>query len=172
MRDLKINNPIGGEIITPNDVKNYVRIDTDFDDSLITYLIIAARIQAESYISRDIVAKSRTYFLSEVGACQQFALPFPPIDEIVSVKSGDKDLEYDKIGLEDIHIKLKERVDIKNVTIVYTTLGMNTEALRVGILQIVSTNYDNRSDFVSNKVQVNMCNSATMILNPHKLLYI
>ena len=66
MRQIKINSTTGSEIITTNDVKNFVRIDTSADDALIGTMITAARIAAENFMSRDIVAKTRTYYLPSV----------------------------------------------------------------------------------------------------------
>ena len=57
MRQIKINATTGNEILTAQNVKDYVRVDTSADDNLITSMITQARIWCENYISRDIVAK-------------------------------------------------------------------------------------------------------------------
>lgn len=48
MRQIKINSTTGSEIITTNDVKNFVRIDTSADDALIGTMITAARKQPKT----------------------------------------------------------------------------------------------------------------------------
>ena len=85
MRQITINSTTGNEIITAQDVKDFVRIDTSADDSLITLMIETARMFCENYISRDIVAKNRTYYLdkTETGLID---LPFSPVASIASVK--------------------------------------------------------------------------------------
>ena len=63
MRQIKINSTTGNELLTGQNVKDYVRIDTSADDNIISAMITQARIWCENYISRDIVAKNRTYYL-------------------------------------------------------------------------------------------------------------
>ena len=80
MRQIKINSTTGSELLTTQNVKDYVRIDTSDDDSIISAMITQARIWCENFISRDIVAKNRTYYLDETNGL--FSLPFGPISSI------------------------------------------------------------------------------------------
>ena len=84
MRQIKINSTLGNEIISIAEVKNYVRIDTSADDALIGHMITQARIWSENYISRDIVAKNRTYYL-DATATGLFDLPFGPVASISEI---------------------------------------------------------------------------------------
>ena len=49
MRQIKINATTGNEILTAQNVKDYVRIDTSADDNLITAMISQARIWCRIY---------------------------------------------------------------------------------------------------------------------------
>ena len=62
MHQIKINSTTGSELLTTQNVKDYVRIDTTADDTLIGEMISQSRIWCENYISRDIVAKNRIHF--------------------------------------------------------------------------------------------------------------
>ena len=43
MHDIKINSVTGSEIVTTQNVKDFVRIDTSADDTIIDRMIVAAR---------------------------------------------------------------------------------------------------------------------------------
>ena len=62
MRQSKINSTTGSEIVTSTDLKLFAKIDTTADDTIIARQITQSRIWCENYISRDIVAKNRSYY--------------------------------------------------------------------------------------------------------------
>ena len=80
MHDIKINSVTGSEIVTTQNVKDFVRIDTIADDTIIDRMLTTARIWCENYIGKDIVAKNRTFYLQEVD--NRFTLPFAPVASI------------------------------------------------------------------------------------------
>ena len=131
MRQIKINSVTGSEIITTSEVKDYVRIDTTADDTIISRMIVQARIWCENYISKDIKAKTRSYYIPETN-------------------SGI----FDQIN--------------------YTTLGLSDDLLKQAMLQLVSTYYDNRADFVSDtKGSIDEVPSSTKnILNSYKTMFL
>ena len=73
---MKINSTTGSEILTTSEAKDFIRVDTSADDTIIGQMITQARIWCENYISRDIVAKNRTLYLASVN--ERFVLPFSP----------------------------------------------------------------------------------------------
>ena len=100
MRQIKINSTVGNEILTGQDVKDYVRIDTASDDNIISAMITQARIWCENYISRDIVAKNRTYYLPTTNGV--FDLPFGPVASISTVNvSGTDTTAFEILGLDN-----------------------------------------------------------------------
>ena len=69
------------------------------------HLIKQARIWCENYISRDIVAKNRTYYLDKTNGI--FDIPFGPIASISSVTiDGTTVTDYTMEGLDNETIDL------------------------------------------------------------------
>ena len=170
MRQIKINSTIGGEIITAQDVKDYVRIDTNADDALITQMITEARIWCENFISRDIVAKNRTYYLPTTNGL--FDLPFAPIASVVSVLINGAAAQYTEYGLDDLSIEL-DGGPADNVKVTYTTTGLNDGLVKQALLQLVSTFYDNRADFSVSAGNVNKVpTDVKSILAGYKTMFI
>lgn len=145
MRQIKINATTGNEILTAQNVKDYVRIDTSADDNLITAMISQARIWCENYISRDIVPKNRTYYLDQTNGL--FDLPFGPIASVSEVTiNGTATTDYEIIGLDNETIEL-DGGSAERVKITYITSGLNDSLVKQAMLQLISTYYDNRGDF-------------------------
>jgi uncharacterized phiE125 gp8 family phage protein len=170
MRQIKVNSLLGNEILTVADVKNYVRIDTDDDDPIITNMISQARIWCENYISKDIVPKNRTYYLDETNGL--FDLPFSPVDSVISVTSGGQNIGYTEYGLDDLSIEL-DGGPSSNVKVTYTTAGLNDGLVKQAMLQLISTYYDNRADFVVGAVKgVEIPTDVKTVLNGYKNMFI
>ena len=169
MRQIKINSTLGNEILSVQEVKDYVRIDTSADDALISGMISQARIWCENYISRDIVAKTRTYYVPETTGI--FDIPFGPIDSIDSVTiDGTAFTGYTMLGLDNETIDLDGPAE--KVKINYTTSGLNDNLLHQAIKQLAVTLYENRSDFEEGKIGSIVPTSTKMLLNDHKNMFI
>jgi len=169
MYQVKINYNVGSEIVTLAEAKNYIRIETDADDLLIVNMIVQARTIIENYISRDIMPKSRSYFQDKVTG--QIELPFGPNRVISSITSKGVALtadDYEIKGLDKEVIKFNEYLE--DVQINYDTLGLNDEFLRQGILQMVSTLYDNRSDISFDSINA-IPNSAKMLVSSYRKMF-
>ena len=171
MRQIKINSTDGSEIVLVATAKDYMRVSSTVDDNIITRMITQARIWCENYISRDIVAKTRTYYLPETNGI--FDLPFGPVSSITSVKSDDVDIAYTVLGLNSESIELDGGYADK-VKIVYVTSGLNDELLKQAIMQLVSTYYDNRADFSSDQKSnvESIPTNVRDILNSYKAMYL
>jgi len=171
MREIKINSTDGSEIVLVATAKDYMRVSSTVDDNIITRMITQARIWCENYISRDIVAKTRTYYLPETNGI--FDLPFGPVSSITSVKSDDIDIAYTVLGLNSESIELDGGYADK-VKIVYVTSGLNDELLKQAIMQLVSTYYDNRADFSSDQKSnvESIPTNVRDILNSYKAMYL
>lgn len=170
MRQIKINSTTGSEIITTQDVKDFARIDTSADDNLISTMIESARIYCENYISRDIVAKNRTYYLdlSETGIID---LPFAPVSSISEVTVNGETATYDILGLDNETIELDGGYAEK-VKITYVTSGLDNGLIKQALLQTVATHYDNRQDFVTGVSLHEIPTSAKNILNSYKSMFV
>lgn len=169
MRQIKINSTIGNEILTGQDVKDFVRIDTASDDNIITSMISQARIWSENYISRDIVSKNRTYYLDSTNGI--FDLPFGPISSIVEITvNGIVTTDYEILGLDNETIEL-DGGSAERVKITYITAGINDSLVKQAMLQLISTYYDNRADFDSESSEEIPTSSKT-ILTSYKAMFL
>ena len=169
MRQIKVNSLLGNEIITLGDVKNYVRIDSDDDNAIITNMITQARIWCENYISRDIVPKNRTYYMDSTSGL--FDLPFAPVATIESITVEGEAATYTEYGLDDLSIEL-DGGPSKNVKITYTTAGLNDGLIKQALLQMVSNLYDNRADFVTGTIVSDIPTNVKNILSGYKTMFI
>lgn len=167
----KIVSTTGTEIVSVADAKAYMRVDTSDDDTLIGTMIEQARIWCENYIGKDIVAKSRQYYLEEVN--NRFSIPFSPLDSISSVTVEGSSADYDTYGLYDEIIEL-DQLPAQDIKVSYSTLGMDNGLLQQAILQLVSTYYDNRADFIvlQGVSFVKVPTEVTQILNSFKNMFI
>jgi uncharacterized phiE125 gp8 family phage protein len=169
MRQIKINSTTGNEILTASDVKNYVRIDTSADDSLITRMITQAREWCENYISRDIVAKNRTYYLSQTEAI--IDIPFGPIASISTVTAEGNTAAHTVKGLDNERIEL-DGGSAKDVKITYVTAGLSDDLIKNAMLQFISTLYDNRSDYKTGTIVQDVPTETKALLTSYKTMFV
>ena len=171
MPSIKISATTGSEIVTVADAKAYIRIDTSDDDTLLGNMIKQARIWCENYISSDIVAKTRVYYLE--FANDRFELPFSPVASITSATVEGGVASYDSYGANNEVLALKD-LTAKDITITYVTTGQDDALLQQAILQLVSTYYDNRADFVvmQGVSFVEVPANVKQILSPYKNAFI
>ena len=169
MRQIKINSTTGSEIVTVSDFKSFARISNTTDDTLIGNIIVQARIWCENYISRDIVAKNRTYYIPETNGI--FDLPFGPIASISSITiDGTAYTDYTIEGLDNETIDLDGPAE--KVKITYVTSDLEDNLLEQSILQLGSTLYDYRSDFEVGREVTEIPSSTKTILNSYKNMFI
>ena len=170
MRQIKINTTTGSELLTTQNVKDYVRIDTTADDSLISEMITQARIWSENYISRDIVAKNRSYYLDETNGI--FDLPFGPIASISQITiKGTATTDFEILGLDNETIEL-DQGPAERVLITYVTAGIDNSLIKQAMLQLISTYYDNRADFVTGANFNEIPTNTKKILTSFKSMFV
>jgi len=170
MRQITINSTTGNEIITIQDVKDFARIDTSADDTLISLMIETARIWCENYISRDIVPKNRTYYV-DVTTTGLIDLPFSPVASISSVTINNETATFTILGLNNETIELDGGAAEK-VKITYITEGINNAMMKQAMLQTITTYYDNRADFVQGANVHLIPTSAKTILTSYKSMFV
>lgn len=169
MRQIKINSETGSELITTQNVKDYVRIDTSEDDTLIGQMIVQARIWCENYISRDIVAKNRTYYLDKTNGI--FDLPFAPVASISSLSIDGTSADYTVLGLDNETIELDGGAAEK-VSVTYVTSGLDNGLIKQAMLQLISTYYDNRADFKTGTIVTEVPTNVKAVLASYKSMFI
>ena len=170
MRQVKINTTSGVELLTTQNVKDYVRIDTTADDTLIAAMISQARIWCENYISRDIMPKGRSYYLDKTNGV--FDLPFGPVATITEVSiKGIVTTNYEILGLKKETIEL-DQGPAERVKVIYNTNGLNNPLIKQAMLQLISTYYDNRADFVTGSIVSEIPTNTKNILTSYKAMFI
>ena len=170
LTQIKISSTIGSEVISVQDVKDFVRIDTSADDSLISRMITTAREWAENYMTRDIVSKSRIYYLPKVD--DRFLLPFAPITSISQVEvDGTVTTDYKLFGLNE-QVVLLNSLPSEEVKVTYTTTGLPDESIKQALLQLVASYYDNRSNFVVGESVNEIPTGTKTILTSFKTMFI
>jgi len=168
--EVKINTTTGSEIITATNAKDYMRVDTSADDALIGKMVTEARIIIENYLTKDIVAKTRSLYLA--GVDERFVLPFSPIASIQSITiDGTATTAYTTYGLDDTIIELED-LPSENVIVNYTTAGKDDSLLYNANLQLVSTLYDNRANFIVGATVNEIPTSVKNILSSYKTMFI
>lgn len=169
MRQIKINSTTGSEIVTTSEFKNYAKIDTDADDTLIGNILVQSRIWCENFISKDIVAKTRTYWMDETSGT--FDLPFAPVSSVTSITvNGSATTDYEITGLDNETIELDGGLSEK-VKVVYATTGMSEELLKQAIIQFATTLYENRVDYIENGVN-SIPTNVKQILASYKSMFV
>lgn len=167
---IKIDSTTGSELVNTATAKTYLRVDTSADDTLISQMITQARIIIENYISKDIVAKTRKLYLASVD--ERFVLPFSPIASIQSITvEGTATTAYETYGLDDTIVELNS-LPSKEVIVSYTTSGMTDSFLIQANLQMISTLYDNRADFVTGTIVSEIPTDVKSILSSYKAMFI
>lgn len=146
--DMSVNEVTGSEPVTTSDAKEWGLIDTSVDDTLIGTMITAVREALETYLSRDIVSKNRTYYIEYVN-CATIDLPFAPINDIISFTYGNDNTaltlnsDYYLRGVSDKRIELVAYPK-EYLTINYTTLGMTDQSVKDAIKSTFEYLYDSR----------------------------
>ncbi len=181
MISVQIDSTTGSEIVPTSEFKSYARIETSDDDTLIAEIIKAAREKCEAFINRDIVAKTRSLFISNLSPSGEYGdlyrkkakivLPFAPITAITSVQTQASDgtltaISYDAFGLEDKYIEVSSAYS-KNIKIVYTTSGLSFEDIKIAIKQLGTTYYDNRADYIIGKSVAIVPSNIQSMLDPY-----
>jgi hypothetical protein len=169
MRQIKINNVIGTPIISRTEAKNYIRIDTTADDELIDMMIEAAHTAAENYMSRDIIAKERTYYLDE-STTGFIDVPFGPVESVDDVTVKGISVSFSVYGLGDPMVEIEPLGT--NIRIIFVTSGMSDGLLKQALLMMVSTYYDNRTDFVTGMTVNEVPSASAKLLDGIKSVFI
>lgn len=166
---LKINSTTGDELITKSLAKDFIRVDTTADDDLIDKMIVTARVCIENYLGKDLVAKNRTVYFPYVGG--RIDLPFAPVASISSVTVDGSAANYESKGLDNEILELNE-LPAKEVKVTYITSGITGDQFDHALLQLVSTYYDNRSEFITGKAVNEIPTSVKMFLAGEKNVFI
>ena len=132
-------------------------------------MIVQARVWIENYLSRDIVSKTRSLYLATVN--ERFSLPFSPIASVQTITiDGTTTTNFQTYGLNELIVELED-LPSENVIVNYTTTGFKYDLIKQAMLQLVSTYYDYRTDFVEGNLNMIPTNVRN-ILSSEKSMFI
>lgn len=181
MISVQIDAETGSDIISLSELKAYARIETSDDDSVISNMIKSATQKCEAYMNRDIIAKTRTLFISNVNRSGEYGdlykrkikivLPFAPIASVTSVQQQDSSgtlssIGHNVYGFEDKYIEIPSDY-MHNIKIVYTTSGLSFSDIKMAIKQLATTYYDNRAEYVKGTIVAELPTNIKSILSKY-----
>lgn len=83
--DIQFSAESATEPVSLQQAKNWLKVDIDDDDALITELITSARQDCENYLCMSLIARTVTACLN-IGL-GEIPLPYGPINDVISVKN-------------------------------------------------------------------------------------
>jgi len=134
------------EPVDIDDVKAWLKIDVDDDDTLLQTLITAARKQCETFLCISLIPKTISAILQ--NELDNSRLPYGPVGEIQSINDrDDADISTDSYELLGNEFKWISATSNCFLKIVYTA-GYTTcpNHFKTAILQQVAYLYENRGD--------------------------
>lgn len=169
--------PIGAVVfITLQEAKDYMRVDYDTDDTLIQSIITASYDMFESYTGRVLAPATVTLYYGSYGST--IHLPIAPIVTIDSVEyrqnNGDwVDVTGDwELFGSTIQVIYPNYVADGTRLKVELTGGYGTipEAIKIGLLKWITSNYEDRQDNISGTIVAKMPNESKMLWKPYKIM--
>ena len=156
------------EVWTLSEVKNYLKVDTSADDTLITTLLQSAREVAERYLNQALITQTITEKLDRLSNTTIY-LSVSPVLSVLSFQYADSQNTTQTYNASNYIVDTFEKParlslaygktwptlygNINDVTIVYTAGYGATAAsvpmqIRQAILMMIADSYDNREDYV------------------------
>lgn len=164
----KVTTAPAKEVWTLSEVKNYLKVDTSADDTLITTLLQSAREVAERYLNQALITQTITEKLDRLNSPVIY-LSVSPVISVSSFQYADSQNTTQTYNAANYIVDTFEKParlsvaygktwptlygNINDVTITYTA-GYNTEPsgvpmqIRQAILMMIADSYDNREDYV------------------------
>jgi len=160
--------------VTLQEAKDYIKVDFTDDDILISKMVVQAVSWCENYLSRDIVSKTRKYYMDKTNGL--FDLPFAPVTSITGIKIDGVATTFDVIGLNnetiELHSGSAEKVEVEYITESVNNNFTQGALIQGAILQLVSTYYDNRAEFIMGVGINEIPTNVKAILASQKSLFI
>jgi len=132
------------EPVTLQEVKNWLRIDLDDDDDILTMLITAARETLEAYTNVSFISRVvKATIKNQLGG---YPLPYGPVGDIISFtdKDGEDITDYEITGTD---FKQVETAFFDPVTVEYNAgYSVPPTDFKTAILCQVALMYENRGE--------------------------
>lgn len=164
---------IGLEPLNIDEVKNYLKINFDEDDLLLSDMIIAAREQAEKFTGLSLIEKEITLFASDYD--NEIELPYPAHGEVVEVEINGQDVLANCTILGNKNKSVIVPVVYESISsgdgveIIYTTTGDCPAAIKVALLKNIAEWYENRGNSSDNSINQLSENTISILTRFMKL---
>ena len=164
----KVTTAPATEVWTLSEVKNYLKVDTSADDTLITTLLQSAREVAERYLNQALITQTITEKLDRLHNPTIY-LSVSPVISVSSFQYADSQNTTQTYNASNYIVDTFEKParlslaygktwptlygNINDVTITYTagygaTASSVPMQIRQAILMMIADSYDNREDYV------------------------
>lgn len=154
----------GTEPVTLVEAKNWLKVDVDDDDTIISALIIAARQTCEGYTALSFVARTVTAIIrNELGSSR---LPYGPVNSIISMyDSDDNEIDEEDYSMPGDKVKRVNTPVSCWLKITYTAgYVVLPQQLKTGILEQLAWIYQHRGDEQATQISP----VAKIILQPYR----
>ena len=135
-------------LVAGSEPKQFLRVDGDADDVLLSSMITQVRDLVEENLQRSIISQTITLTTDNP---YEVSLPFGPGITVHSVRNDDgDDLDYTIIGdtvrITSPTVSVTGGGGITGFTVEYEAGGDCPEGLKLGLLEVLMWLYENRSD--------------------------
>lgn len=161
--------------ISLQEAKDYMRVDYNVEDALIQSLITGSYQAFENYTARLIQLYDVTLYYDSFGGT--IPLPVAPILEITSVEYREYNGSYVDVtsswetfggSIQVIHPQ--EVVDGGRLKVVLRAGGALPEAVKMGCLKWIASNYEDRQDNISGTIVARMPNESKILWKPYRIM--
>lgn len=153
------------EPVTVAEIKDYLRIDLDDDDTLLGILIKAARKSCEAYTNVSFVEREVTAeLMNQSGG---WPLPYGPVGNITAFKNCEgEDVATDDYKIAGIQFKRVETCFDGPITVSYNAGYENLpEDLKVALMCQVAWLYEHRGD---EQMKTGLCEQSKLLLYQYR----
>lgn len=158
---VEIITDLTSEPITVAEVRDYLRITTTVEDTLLQAMITAARTRLEKFSNLSFGAKEIQVYWNEVTDWKE--LPYQPKATITSVLDNDgNEIEYETRGTPFLFFKC---FGTEGVTVLYEVEGFVNDSIKEAIKKEIYTAYENRENFSYNQ-SYPLSNEAKFLVQP------
>ena len=148
--------------VTREQAKAWGRITYSYEDHEVDALLDMAVEDAERFTNRSLVDSSVTVVYSSFG--RKISLPYGPVDEVVSVRVGDTDLDY---ILEGDYLVINDFWQFGALTVEYKTKAEVPAGLIIAIQKAIVSHFEDRQDVGQGGFGM-LPNSSVSILRRYK----
>ena len=183
------------EPVELQDIERHLRLDIDYpeEQELLELYITAARKRVEDLTGRKLIHQVWKYYLEDWPTGDYIKIPYPPLYALTSNAIKYRDSDYTEQTMDSGDYRVLTNIEPGRITLDYgatwpsDTLIGNAEAiyieytcgygtgrtnvpeeLRIAIMQIVGTMYENR-ETTSPQIIVEVPQTAYMLIEPFRV---